>query len=345
MKRIAFFVLLCLVFGGELFSSYKLKLVKTIGDDRDDYIFYRISSAVLSDKKDIYIADRRCNFVAKYNWNGKFIKRIGQLGNEDGTGEFNSPTSLNIVDSKLYILDEMNYRIAWTDLNLSGLKYQPIGDKKTKSQRNFSSFTVLKHGQCIANSSVSWEGNGRMVNFDWEKNEVKSFFNHYPINCVKNLKYMDFLPVFCYDAVKGNILVTFQYPGNPIKFYLYSREGKELKGFDYPFEKHYRLPDHFYEKEKLPPDEYYFFAVNTILMYERKFLVFLTKFYEKGELSVSERVKQFCLVFDESGTFLEKFPVAKGLGVFFISKEGYVLAKNFDVEDEKLYIYKLVRSK
>ena len=49
------------------------------------------------------------------------------------------------------------------------------------------------------------------------------------------------------------------------------------------------------------------------------------------------------MVFDSDGNFVKKVPMMKGLQILHISKDGYVLAKDVNEDDEvlKLLIYKL----
>ena len=45
-------------------KEFDLKLERTIGDERKDYTFFDISSAVVSEDKDIYVSDRKGHFIA-----------------------------------------------------------------------------------------------------------------------------------------------------------------------------------------------------------------------------------------------------------------------------------------
>ncbi len=67
------------------------RLVKTIGDDRDNYMFQRLSGAALTEEREIVVCDQLGNFVAKYDWQGNFIHSIGQKGK--GPGDFLCPSS------------------------------------------------------------------------------------------------------------------------------------------------------------------------------------------------------------------------------------------------------------
>ncbi len=340
--------------GAGLFSAGSgLKLVKAIGDDRDDYTFFQLTSAVMSNQKEIFVSDGKGHFISKYDWQGKFIKRIGQRG--QGNGDFINPGSLNISDSRLYIIDKENYRIAWTNLDLSRLDYYRLATPAI-NMKTLSNFVVLRHGFCIGSSFESWNDKGRIILLDWISNKCTAFFNHYPIDPGKRIKdiykttresflyegslsFMS-LPVFGFDRKQGLLLISFQYPDNPVKLFLYTKEGKEIKMIEYSIEKQYKFPRHYLDRSLSKPKEFYDAVVDSIYSFNGKFLVFFEKNrHQRGK--PGERVEQFCLVMDKNGKILEKFPVENGCKPFFISEDGYVLAKNFEAEEEQLLIYKL----
>jgi len=347
------FLLFC--FGPGLFSfGSGLKLVKTIGDDRDDYIFFVISGAAINNQKEIYVSDHKGHFIAKYDWKGKFIKRIGQKG--QGNGDFNGPGNLEIAGSRLYLNDSLNFRIAWTNLDLSRLEYRKLAELSI-NMKMLDTFKVLRHGQCIGSSYSPWDSKGRIVVLDWITNKWTAFFNHYPVEVdqgkiVKNinkktkesmtyensLSFLSF-PVFGFDKKQGLLLITFESPDNPVRFYLYTKEGKEIKTVDYPVEKQYKFQDHYLYRKKGKPADSYFVVMDNILSYNGKFLAFVTKNH-LGKKS-GEIVDQFCLVFDKNGNIVDKFHVEPGLRVFCVSEEGYLLAKDYNAEEEKLFIYKV----
>ena len=66
---------------------------------------------VAVDKKDdsIYVADGSSHSVLKFSKEGKLVKVVEQRGAQPG--EFNTPTSVKIINDKLYICDRDNHRV------------------------------------------------------------------------------------------------------------------------------------------------------------------------------------------------------------------------------------------
>ena len=89
IKKRYFCVIIILICICSYAKELDLKLVRTIGDEREDYTFFSISSVVASEDKDIYVIDSQGNFLAKYTWDGLFKKRIGRKGR--GPGDFDLP--------------------------------------------------------------------------------------------------------------------------------------------------------------------------------------------------------------------------------------------------------------
>jgi len=321
-----------------------------------------IYSAVMSDKKDIFICDHKGNFVAKYDWKGNFIKRIGQAG--QGNGDLLNPTYLCIYNQKLYIMDPKNYRIAWTDLDLTKLYYKRYGDLNKNPLNRFFKITFLKNGTLLGNSFTPWDRNGRMVLFDFNAAKViKCFFNRYPIEVSQkesdvvsdlykeNTKidkerlekhfFLSFyaLPIYGIDKQTERILISFQYPNNPVKFYLYSSEGKELKSVEYPLEKKYAFPRHVLENKSGKPLESHYAVIDSILSFKGYFLALVAELDFKKGRCVGKKCK--FLVFDREGKLRDTVPVEKSLKPMFISNDGYLLAKDYDSDEEQLLIYKV----
>ncbi|MCP4221660.1 MAG: hypothetical protein GY765_43950, partial [bacterium] len=116
-------LLLVLLFSlGLLYANpAKLELMKTIGDERDDYTFFSITGAVVSPEKEIYVLDITGGFVAKYDWEGKFLGRTGRKGK--GPGDLYYPRAINYFNGKIYLLDRGNRRIAEITPNFDEFDY------------------------------------------------------------------------------------------------------------------------------------------------------------------------------------------------------------------------------
>lgn len=127
MKRFLVLSILIGFFSFVFPNNIKLELVKTIGDDRDDYTFYKIRDAVIY-WDSVYITDQKGYFIAKYTLDGKFVKRVGQKG--QGPGDFGGPSKIFIKDQYVYIHDNHNQRIVKMDQDLEIYEY-------IKLQNNF----------------------------------------------------------------------------------------------------------------------------------------------------------------------------------------------------------------
>ena len=80
-------------------SAASLKFVKSFGSGSDDFLFRTIMGAAFGPNKDIYVTDVRGHFLARYDWNGTLIKKIGQRG--QGPTDFNAPKQICIFNNKL----------------------------------------------------------------------------------------------------------------------------------------------------------------------------------------------------------------------------------------------------
>jgi hypothetical protein len=323
-------------------SNRLLELTKTIGDDRDNYIFARLSGAALSPSKDIFVSDSKEHYIAKYTWEGKFVKKMGRIG--QGPNDFYYPKHPNIFNKKLYILDSANFRIVRMDLELNNPDYQRLYDT------NFmlNSLIVLADYNYIGSTTISPpNADGRVQVIDLKSKTGHSFFNEYPIKFgkseqdIKKKSVLNFLaaPVIGIDDKKQKILVSFQYPGNPILFYLYSTDGILMKKFQYQLDDRFKFPVHNLTYPLKYPPESHTAVVDSIYYYKGHFLVFLVTFQKKREKVVNREYN--CLFFDESGVLKGVYPTEIGLKVFYISHDGYLLGKNFDAEIEQLLIYKI----
>ena len=75
-------------------ESERLKCVRGVAVDEDDCI---------------YVTDDHSHSISKFSKEGKLVKVVGQRGAQPG--EFNTPTSVKIINDKLYICDHSNHRV------------------------------------------------------------------------------------------------------------------------------------------------------------------------------------------------------------------------------------------
>lgn len=350
-----FVLVLILVLIGRLntFSFEKhFKLIKTIGDDRGDFMFQRISGAVLTEQKDIIVSDMKGNFIAKYNWDGSFARRIGQRG--QGPGDFLGPAQLRIYGKKLYLFDRFNSRFAKMDLNLGNLFYFKID--RTIFFREC--FDVIDHDTFLATSFANVsdpriEGFGKVLRINRRTGIEKTFFYLNPtgeeVDYSKNEKLAQKMDMFGeviwgMDDARQKILISYVDPDNPVQFYLYTPDGRHLIDFQFQLDKRFSFPTKLIREKNLSLNSLqgmHIANIHSINFFAGNWYIFMeTKDYQTHKDCLRNF---FCLQFAGDGTFLGQFKVKDGLVVFYISRDGYVLARQPYPETEKLFVYKIVK--
>ncbi len=337
-------------------GTERLQLVKTIGDDRDDYTIFGLADAEITDSKDIYILNSKANYVAHYDWEGHFKRRLGQRG--QGPGDFSFPWGLAYYGDNLYVNDRGNRRLV--GINLGTGKFSYI--KQIQQNALGFGFSMIDGQTFIAVFGSIRDKRGRVGIFDSEFNITHTFFNHYPVDSgfsdaeltdsqkselmIRQAIISSYTqPVFGVDGTKREVLVSFACPHNPVDFYLYNVAGKLLKKFSYTIEdKRYRYPEFFLTAPLTmlaKPDKYpdrFMPRINTLAIYKEHFVIFLS--LDDHVKNEKVRSRQVCLIFDRNGKLKEKFPLGKGEMIFNYSN-GYFLGRNSEDDDTKLYIYKL----
>jgi hypothetical protein len=324
-----------------------LKLVKEIGSDEKDYLFVRIMGAVLSKKKDIYVIDSKGNFLARYNWNGKFVKRIGRFGR--GPGDFHIPAYLNIFDEKLYLWDMGNRRVVQIelDLELKTMKYYTSHD----GMPFWNNFHIIDKNKCVGNSmsfSVDYNKEYKAIKIlDFENQVSEMFFSKVPHEGLKNPKKNNYSNLFWYmpprigiDTQNKQMVIAFIYPKNPIDFFVYSYDLECVDKFSYNFDETYRYPEFILKGQSPPPKKRTTILVHAIFVHKGLYIVMVAKNNFK-DLRDYDQVLS-CLVFDAASKELKhRFTVPSHLEFFSISEHGYLLATKHYEETPKLYIFKL----
>ena len=325
-------------------SSLKLVLVKTLGDEREAFSFFNISSAVLDDQENIYIADGGANFIAKYDMNGILLKKVGRPGS--GPGDLRAPDSLNIVGNKLYVHDKSNARLIIMDENLEVLKYEYIFRKVAAPLS--SEVHVLQDGAILMAIRPMQGAEDRIGVLDHNGNILRSFFKECPLVSYadKGESRSSFLMSTLSEPVIGlaehinRMLISFSYPNNPIEFYLYDPAGN-LKGkFARSVETKYKFPRYMLESPIVFPKHSYFPVISSILTYKDMFFVTCVLTHYESRLPVGS--KRIILVFSDMGLYRETIDVPGRIKFFSISKNGYLLGKDYESELERLYVYKIV---
>ncbi len=337
-------------------ATEQWQLVKTIGDDRDDYIVFGLADAEITDSKDIYLLNAKANYVAHYDWEGNFKRRIGHRG--QGPGDFSFPWGLAYYGKNLYVNDRGNRRIVGINLDTGKFLFfkQDPQNALGRVIERLGKDTFLGTFEGIRDKR------GRIGVFDSEFNPIHTFFNHYPVDIGFSDKELtdsrkDELmirqalissythPIFALDRDEGEILTSFSSPDNPILFYIYNTAGKFLRKFSYSIDdKRCKFPKFLLtapltmlaQRDKYPdrcsPD------LSLIAVLKDYYVVFLSlDDYAKYDIAKS---RKFCLIFNRDGKLKERFPLKNGVRIFKYSN-GYFLGSIKDADEEKLYIYKL----
>lgn len=324
-------------------DAASVKFVKSFDSGSDDFFFQRLHGVVMSKNKDIYVVDGKGNFIARYNWNGKLIKKIGQRG--QGSGDFNFPSNVALIENKLLFIDRLNSRIAETDLELNDLKYY-----KYHSGELFSGdFQIIDKSKCLGYAlsySIDFNKEYKAIKIlDFKSQAEEMFFDKMPVKNLKTEKlfnkavlFMIVKPCIGIDRKNEKILVSFTYPNNPIEFFEYSYNGECLDQFSYVFDKSYKYPKHFLTGAK-HPEKYKANLMMSIFQYKGHYLVLVSKVsYMKG--SVDEEL--YCLVFDaKSKNLKHKIPIPKFLKFYSVSEDGYLLGTRYFQDDVNVYVYKI----
>jgi hypothetical protein len=364
MKKTLFFILFLILFRAFCLPlNRNFKIVKIIGNDQADLIFSGITDALLTPCKDIIILDGKGNYIARYDWDGNFINRVGQKG--QGAGDFRRPTSASIFNDKLYILDRFNNRFVESGLDLKNLRYFKL-PPNIRMPRSLN--VIGKNKFIIDNISIMKPDAAKIgvieITGKINTETKKLFFNDTPID-IQSINEGSrtswrlgqlFKIVYGIDHGKKRMLITFQNTDNPVSFFLYGTEGGLIKKFSHQMDKKYGFPHYLHKTKKLSLNSLkgrYNLNAGGIFYYDNHWYVFFSQYhYRNGghEMKISNlkeytEIQSFYLQFDEHGTFLGKFVNDPDFVCFDITKDGYVLGKHPDSEVEQLVIYKILKNK
>jgi hypothetical protein len=321
-----------------------LKKVREFGSGTDDFVFQRISGVVLSNNKDIYVSDSRGHFVARYDWHGKLLKKIGQRG--QGPKDFRVPSDLNLYDNKLFLNDRMNLRIAEIDLELKEVKYHRI----LTGEPFLGNFFIIGKDKCIG-SAISYsvghiDEYNRIKTFDYKTQAEYLFFDKMPVKGMKlknliktGVLFINFSPCMGIDRKNKNVIVSFTYPNNPIEFFVYSYEGEFVDQFSYIFDEDYEYPDHF-KTGKRSPKKYNAIIMYSIFSYKSHYISMVSETRYTGDGDFDSDL--YCLIFDRKSKLLKhKLSIPNFLQFYSISEDGYLLGTRNFQDDIKVHVYKL----
>jgi hypothetical protein len=318
----------------------KIDLLKTIGDEKQDNTFFLLSSAVMNNNKEIYICDMNGHFIAKYDFNRGLIKRIGRMG--QGPGDFNMPRSISVHNKNILILDAGNNRIVEADMDLNHFTY-------TKpSIHLFQNLFTLANNMFLSTSHLQKKNDDIVSIIDSNGNITKKFFNDNPMNGeFDKLNQFQIIHLGSWTSLKmatdqnrDNIFISFYYPSNPIQFYLYSKDGILLKKFKYLLDAKYKFPEYYLTNPIKYPEKSCIVNIDSVFIHKKYFVVFMNRFEMEGNTTVKD--EHSIILFDEKGKLVAEKNIDVQYVYFYLSEDGYLLARKAEREDiEKLYIFKL----
>ncbi len=347
MKHLPLVIILIFLFSS-VFFGINLKLVKTLGTSQDEYYLHSISGAVISKQNDIYILEFKKACLSKFNWEGKFINKIGKLGH--GPQDMHIPRYLDIYSGKLYFGDVGNLRIGEVDLNLKQIKYT-----KFKGPQYFiNSFNAINKNLFISGKFAYNEDMNLINVFDIKNSNHYSFFDIFPVKQINKdytkkavFEYMHYTPIFGINRKQKKILCSHMYSSNPIKFYVYSLKGDYLDDFIYELDKAYKFPYHYLKRNRKYPKNAHTPYVDSLFIHKNYYIVniLLSEYKTNNERKRHKLIKtdRFFLVFDQKTKQLKaKIKVSKKFKAFYISDNDILLAREHDSdENEVLSVYKL----
>ena len=317
----------------------KVNYVKKTGDNRDNYIFFKITSAVITPDKNIFVCDSKSHFISKYNWDGKFVKRVGGKKGK-GPMDFNYIPSIKYCNNKLYIYDMNLLRITETDLKLNPIKYYHFGILENN--------IIIYNNKFIGNKRTMFNKKGRIFIMDFKGKVIKSFFSRSQFGELQKpknkldwaLKARTSRIVFDFNKQKRNFFVGFEYPLNPMVFYILNYNGKIIKKINFKMEKKYEFP-HFLNKFPLksPKKRIYYAKVLSVFSYKNFWIVSVGCNSESKEGYRFEGLK--FILFDNNGKLLDTLTLNEKISFFNITQDGYLIGTKEDSDIPQVLIYKL----
>lgn len=289
-----------------------LRLAIEIGAERENYEFASISGLAIFNKE-IFVVDSKAYTIYKYDWNGDFLKKIGQKGK--GPGDFSDPYSIQIKGDKLYIYDHWNFRIAITDPEFKTWDYIKTIGLKTSSGTLYSfSFLLspiwLENDRWLGMNQLYVPEQGKLFFFDSRQHVSQDFFPQLPadIGHLKNAKHFR-IATHILAAVNENtrrIMTVFGFPGDTLKITLFDFNGCQTAQTSFLLGKKFQFP---YDlMTELFQYEGVMNWVFEIFPFQDYFIVYIAEFYRKSLKADDELRNQYHLIVDSRGKVQYKIP-------------------------------------
>jgi hypothetical protein len=342
-KKAILFALLVLVFGSLAGMNLEISLQKIIGDERDDYTFFKIKTAVMDEEENVFVGDEGGYFISKFDKEGRFIKRFGRSG--QGPKEFLAIASARIHEKHLYVSDIKNVRITKIDLSLTEMSsfrpgyIQLRGDFYPVSKERYL---------CTFSSMKDVSGKGRVAVFDHKGEIIRSFFSKNQWGEYKTEKdelgwamgQITAKVLAGYSEKWKEVFLGFEYPLTPCAYFVYDLEGKELRSFSIEQEGGVLFPEHLrqypFEARKI-----HAFIENKRIICYKDYVVLVFNVMETQLRANSVIKKTVLMVVDRHGKVVQKTDLAVGQLVFDIQKGGFMVSTNSLEETPRIYVHKL----
>ena len=337
-KWVAFFILLFLF---PYIVNADLKKVISIASDNLDYLFFVIAGAVIDEQNNVFVCDSRGSFIRKYDWQGRFIKEIGKYG--QGPGDFSNAISGLFLNRDLYLLDNGNNRIVEIDRELNIKRYIKIERPAQK---------ILKYGDRFY--MVSRKGDQSFFEigiYDRDGNPLEYFFDRHPgylekvesskIGFVISLIYSTIATAM--DRETGEIAVTFQWPGESIEIFIYSKEGQFTKKITVDHLIKYNFPE--FRLKGLPSVLKFPGRSNLIMLRSIHYLtpsrLLLEYWVSEFELDKVAEEKEYILIIDKNtGKVVHKEALTTKIGILDV-RGNYVCGVLAEAEVPQITVYRL----
>ena len=324
------------------FPSYAdLKKVVSIGSDDINYRFFGVAGAVLDDQGNVYICDSKGSFLRKYDSDGKFIKEIGRYG--QGPGEFSNTISGLYLCDGLFVLDTGNNRIVELDQELNIKRYI----KLSKLALSIMGFSDNLYMISRTPGRFSFE----VGVYDRNGNYIKSFFDRRPvfIERIEQSKIGQALSLI-YSSIAatveretGEVAITFQWPGENIEIFRFSKDGEFIKKIVSDHIIKYDFPE--FRLKGLPtnlrfPDQSNLIMIRSIHSLDEKRLLLE---YWVNEYNLDKVVKEneYILIVDRNSGQLvhrELLPLKSGIAD---ARKSYICAISNEGDVPEVVIYRL----
>ncbi|MDD8031469.1 MAG: hypothetical protein PHQ25_05660 [Acidobacteriota bacterium] len=339
-KKVLLLPILILVFlAFNLLLEAELKKVLSIGSNQPDYLFMTVTGVVLDEEGNIYVADAGGSFIRKYNPEGVFIKEVGRYG--QGPGEFSNSIGPLLYDGqKLYLKDDLNYRIAVLDKELNIENYIKLKGLRASLAKIDNLFYQI--------STKPGEPFPQVEIYNLKGDFVSSFFDERP-DFFKGRTFskkdypawvMFSRIVMAADRAAEEIAVTFTNPGDKIEIFFYTKEGK----FKNKIEMDHLIKYKFSEfRLQFPPK--YPKKSDQIIVWSIHYMgsgkILLDYWIVRYELEKAVDEKHYLLVVDrKSGRLLHQELVSNDLKVIGV-KDGMLFGAEIAEDIPKVVLYKL----